>query len=163
MSSGPKTGLGEINLPPKQNGSSIMPGKVNPVIPEVVNQVAFLVIGNDTTITMAAEAGQLELNAFEPVILFRLFESITCLANAVHTLTVHCVNGITANESHCKEQLEKSVGIVTALCPYLGYKKSAEIAKEALKRGMKVKDLVLWYGLMDKEELERILDPYAMT
>jgi aspartate ammonia-lyase len=140
-----------------------MPGKVNPVIPEVVNQVAFLVIGNDTTITMAAEAGQLELNAFEPVILFRLFESITCLTNAIHTLTVHCVNGITANEQHCKEQLEKSVGIVTALCPYLGYKKSAEIAKEAAKTGERVREIVLRLGLIDEGKLDEILNPYLMT
>ena len=163
MSSGPKTGFGEINLPPKQNGSSIMPGKVNPVIPEVVSQVTFLVIGNDTTITMAAEAGQLELNAFEPVILSRLFESITCLSNAIHTLTINCITGITANEKHCEELLEKSVGIVTALCPYLGYKKSAEIAKEALAKDMRIRDLILQYGLLEKELLDKILDPYSMT
>ena len=163
MSSGPKTGFGEITLPAKQNGSSIMPGKVNPVIPEVVSQVAFLVIGNDMTVSMAAEGGQLELNAFEPVIFYKLFESMTCLTNAIKTLTVNCVEGIKANKKHCEELMHSSVGVVTALCPYIGYKKAAEIAKEALKRGMKVKDLVLWYGLMDKEELERILDPYAMT
>ncbi len=163
MSSGPKTGLGEITLPAKQNGSSIMPGKVNPVIPEVVSQVAFLVIGNDMTVSMAAEGGQLELNAFEPVIFYKLFESMTCLTNAIKTLTVNCIEGIKANKKHCEELMHSSVGVVTALCPYIGYKKAAEIAKEALKRDMKVKDLVLWYGLMDKEELERILDPYAMT
>ena len=163
MSSGPKTGLGEITLPAKQNGSSIMPGKVNPVIPEVVSQVAFLVIGNDMTIAMAAEGGQLELNAFEPVIFYKLFESLTCLANAVHTLTVNCIVGITANREHCEDLVYNSVGVVTALCPYLGYKKSAELAKEALKKNVRIKDLVLEYGLMGKEELEKILDPYAMT
>ena len=163
MSSGPRTGLGEITLPEKQNGSSIMPGKVNPVIPEVVSQVAFLVIGNDMTITMAAEGGQLELNAFEPVIFYKLFESLTCLANAVHTLTVNCIVGITANREHCEDLVYNSVGVVTALCPYLGYKKSAELAKEALKKNVRIKDLILQYGLMEKEELEKILDPYAMT
>lgn len=163
MSSGPKTGLGEITLPAKQNGSSIMPGKVNPVIPEVVSQVAFLVIGNDMTIAMAAEGGQLELNAFEPVIFYKLFESLTCLANAVHTLTVNCIVGITANREHCEDLVYNSVGVVTALCPYLGYKKSAELAKEALKKNVRIKDLILQYGLMEKEELDKILDPYAMT
>lgn len=163
MSSGPKTGLGEITLPAKQNGSSIMPGKVNPVIPEVVSQVAFLVIGNDMTIAMAAEGGQLELNAFEPVIFYKLFESLTCLANAVHTLTVNCIVGITANREHCEDLVYNSVGVVTALCPYIGYKKSAELAKEALKKNVRIKDLVLEYSLMGKEELEKILDPYAMT
>lgn len=163
MSSGPKTGFGEITLPAKQNGSSIMPGKVNPVIPEVVSQVAFLIIGNDTTITMAAEAGQLELNAFEPVIFCKLFESIVCLSNAMHTLTVNCITGIIANEKRCEELVGKSVGIVTALCPYLGYKKSAELAKEALSRDVRIRDLVLQYSLMDAKLLDKILDPYSMT
>ena len=163
MSSGPKTGLSEIVLPAKQNGSSIMPGKINPVIPEVVSQVAFLVAGNDTTITMAVEGGQLELNPFEPIIFYRLFESITCLTNAIKTFTVNCIAGIEANQDRCQELLEGSVGIVTALCPYIGYKKAAEIAKEALQRKMKVKDLVLSYGLMDKETLNKVLDPYSMT
>lgn len=163
MSSGPKTGFGEITLPAKQNGSSIMPGKVNPVIPEVVSQVAFLVMGNDTTIVMAAEAGQLELNAFEPVIFYKLFESLTCLSNAIKTLTVNCIMGITANEKRCENLLESSVGIVTALCPYLGYKKSAELAKEALAKDVKIRELILQYGLIEPELLEKILDPYAMT
>ncbi len=163
MSSGPKTGFGEITLPAKQNGSSIMPGKVNPVIPEVVSQVAFLIIGNDVTITMAAEGGQLELNPFEPVIFCKLFESITCLANAIHTMTVNCVVGITANEKRCEELVGKSVGTVTALCPYLGYKKSAELAKEALARDMRIRDLILEYGLMDEKTLDSVLDPYSMT
>ena len=163
MSSGPKAGLGEITLPAKQNGSSIMPGKVNPVIPEVVSQVAFLVIGNDMTITMAAEAGQLELNAFEPVIFYKLFESITCLTNAMDTLIVNCISGLQVNRERCAELLYSSVGMVTALCPYLGYKKCAEIAKEALKKNVSVKEVVLQDGLMDEETLDKILDPYAMT
>ena len=163
MSSGPKTGFAEIILPAKQNGSSIMPGKINPVIPEVVSQVAFMVVGNDMTVTVAAEAGQLELNAFEPVIFYRLFESITCLTNAMRTLTLNCIEGITANKERCEELVYSSVGVVTALCPYLGYKKSAELAKEALKRKRSIKDLVLEYGLMEEKELDVILDPYAMT
>ena len=163
MSSGPKTGLGEITLPAKQNGSSIMPGKVNPVIPEVVSQVAFLVVGNDTTITMAVEAGQLELNAFEPVIFYKLFESLTCLAGAVKTLTVNCIQGIIANEEHCKNLVHRSVGIITALCPYLGYEKAAKLAKEALAKNMRIRDLILQYKLMDEKQLDAILDPYAMT
>ncbi|MBQ8319964.1 MAG: aspartate ammonia-lyase [Clostridia bacterium] len=163
MSSGPKTGLSEITLPAKQNGSSIMPGKINPVIPEVVSQVAFLVIGNDMTIAMAAEGGQLELNAFEPVIFYKLFESIVCLTNAVRTLTKNCIVGITASKARCEQLTYESVGVVTALCPYLGYKKSAELAKEALKKNVKIKDLILQYGLMEEGQLARILDPYAMT
>ncbi len=163
LSSGPKTGFAEITLPAKQNGSSIMPGKINPVIPEIVSQVAFLVIGNDMSITMAAEAGQLELNAFCPVIFYKLFESITCLSNAVKTLTINCINGIIANEKRCKELVDISVGIVTALCPYLGYKKSAEIAKEALLTGVKVKDLILQKNLLDADLLETLLNPYSMT
>ncbi|MBQ7323874.1 MAG: aspartate ammonia-lyase [Clostridia bacterium] len=163
MSSGPKTGFGEITLPAKQNGSSIMPGKVNPVIPEVVTQVAFLVIGNDVTITLAAEAGQLELNAFEPVIFYKLFESLTCLTNAMHTLRVNCIDGIVANAKHCEDLVYRSVGLVTALCPYLGYKKSAELAKEALAKDIGIKDLILEYKLIDPELLDKILDPYSMT
>lgn len=163
MGSGPKTGIAEIILPAKQNGSSIMPGKINPVIPEVVSQVAFLVVGNDATITMAAEAGQLELNAFEPVIFYKLFESLTCLANAMKTLRENCIVGIQANKEHCEEEVYLSVGIVTALCPYIGYKKAAALAKEALATGSSVQALVLRDGLMEKEELEKVLDPYAMT
>lgn len=163
MSSGPKTGLEEIVLPAKQNGSSIMPGKVNPVIPEVVSQVAFAVIGNDVTVTMAAEAGQLELNAFEPVIFYKLFESFTCLTNAVKTLKVNCIDGITSNKEHCEALLYNSVGIITALCPYIGYKKSAEIAKKALKENRKVKDVIIQEKVLDEKTLEKILDPYSMT
>ena len=163
MSSGPKTGFGEINLPAKQNGSSIMPGKVNPVIPEVVSQVAFHIVGHDTTITMAAEAGQLELNAFEPVVFCNLFESITTLEKAVDTLIVNCITGITANRKHCKDLIESSAGIATALCPHIGYKASATIAKTAVKTGKSVRELVLEQGIMTEKELEEVLDPYLMT
>ena len=163
LSSGPKTGLEEIILPAMQNGSSIMPGKVNPVIPEVVTQVAFAVIGNDTTITLAAEAGQLELNAFEPVVFYKLFESLTCMKNAVKTLTVNCIEGIQSNRQRCEELLYESVGTVTALSPYLGYKKSADLAKEALKKNKKIKDLVREQKLLPDEQLEKILDPFTMT
>lgn len=163
MSSGPRTGLSEINLPARQNGSSIMPGKINPVIPEVVSQVAYLIIGHDYTITMAAEAGQLELNAFEPVLFHHLFESIDTLKEAAATLTKHCITGITANKRQCEEYIEKSVGISTALCPYIGYAKSAEIAKKSLKTGISVKELVLEEGLLKEEELKEILKPEKMT
>lgn len=163
MSSGPRTGLSEINLPARQNGSSIMPGKINPVIPEVVSQVAYLIIGHDYTITMAAEAGQLELNAFEPVLFHHLFESIDTLKEAAATLTKHCITGITANKGQCEEYIEKSVGISTALCPYIGYAKSAEIAKKSLKTGISVKELVLEEGLLKQEELKEILKPEKMT
>ena len=163
LASGPRCGLGEINLPAKQNGSSIMPGKINPVIPEVVNQVAFLVIGHDATITMAAEAGQLELNAFEPVIFYQLFESITAMSGAVDTFVSNCVLGITANEHICRENVEKSTGIVTALAPIIGYKRSAEIAKKSLRLGVNITDIIIKENIMDKEELKSILDPYKMT
>ena len=163
MSSGPKTGIGEIILPAMQNGSSIMPGKVNPVIPEVVSQVAFAVIGNDVTIAMAAEAGQLELNAFEPIIFYKLFESFTCLTNAVDTLKKNCIDGIVSNKEHCENLLYNSVGIITALCPIIGYKKSAELAKRALKENKRVKELILEEKLIDKEQLDKILNPYSMT
>lgn len=163
LSSGPKTGLEEIILPAMQNGSSIMPGKVNPVIPEVVTQVAFAVIGNDTTITLAAEAGQLELNAFEPVVFYKLFESLTCMKNAIKTLTVNCIEGIQSNRERCEELLYESVGTVTALSPYLGYKKSADLAKEALKKNKKIKDLVREQKLLPDEQLDKILDPFTMT
>ncbi|MDX8418432.1 aspartate ammonia-lyase [Absicoccus intestinalis] len=163
LSSGPKTGLAEIALPAKQNGSSIMPGKVNPVIPEVVTQVAFLVIGHDTTITMAAEAGQLELNAFEPVLFYNLFESITTLKGAVKTLIDNCIVGIVANRERSRDLLEQSVGIITALNPYIGYKKAAEIAKQAIKQNKSVREIVLAKKLLSAKELDQILDPYALT
>ena len=163
MSSGPRAGFGEINLPAKQNGSSIMPGKVNPVIPEVVNQVAFSAIGNDMTITMAAEAGQLELNAFEPIIFYCLFQSIDTIAYAVNTFVDNCVIGITANETRCRYFVENSVGIITAICPYVGYQKAAEIAKEAIKTGESVRKLIIEKGLLTKEQMDEIMDPVQMT
>ena len=163
MSSGPRAGFGEINLPAKQNGSSIMPGKVNPVIPEVVNQVAFNVIGNDVTSTMAAEAGQLELNAFEPIIFYCLFQSIDTLGYAVQTFVDNCVTGITANETRCRYFVENSVGIITAICPYVGYQKAAEIAKEAIKTGESVKKLIIEQGILTEEQMDEILDPVQMT
>ena len=163
MSSGPRCGLNEINLPPRQNGSSIMPGKVNPVIPEVVNQVAFNIMGNDLTITLAAEAGQLELNAFEPIIFWNLTHAVEFLTYAVRTLVDHCVVGITANRERCRQMVEHSVGIVTALCPHIGYEKAAEIAKRAMESGQSVRSVVLSEGLLDEAALDKILDPYAMT
>ena len=163
MSSGPRAGFGEINLPAKQNGSSIMPGKVNPVIPEVVNQVAFNAIGNDMTITMAAEAGQLELNAFEPIIFYCLFQSIDTIAYAVNTFVDNCVIGITANETRWRYFGENSVGIITAICPYVGYQKAAEIAKEAIKTDESVRKLIIEKGLLTKEQMDEIMDPVQMT
>ena len=163
LSSGPKNGFAEINLPPKQNGSSIMPGKINPVIPEVVSQVAFNVIGNDLTITMAAEAGQLELNAFEPVLFYNLFESIETLTNGISTFIDNCITGITANEDRCEELLEHSIVTVTALCPYIGYKEASDIAKESILSGKLVSQIVREKGLLSQEELETILDPSLMT
>lgn len=163
LSSGPKTGIAEILLPAKQNGSSIMPGKVNPVIPEVVSQAAFKVIGNDVTISYAAEAGQLELNAFEPVVFYSLFQSIDLMTNAVNTFRINCIDGILACEDRCEELLNGSVGIVTALNPIIGYQKAASLAKEALKSGRKVSELAVEKGYIKKEDLERILDPYQMT
>lgn len=163
MSSGPRAGFGEINLPEKQNGSSIMPGKVNPVIPEVVNQVAFNIMGNDMTITMAAEAGQLELNAFEPIVFYCMFQSIDTLTYAVRTFIDNCVSGITANETRCRYLVENSVGIITAICPHVGYQKAADIAKNAIKTGESVRNLILKEGILNEEELDQILDPVHMT
>ena len=163
MSSGPRAGFGEINLPARQNGSSIMPGKVNPVIPEVVNQVAFNIIVNDMTITMAAEAGQLELNAFEPIVFYCLFQSIDTLAYAVETFVDNCVKGITANEERCRYLVENSIGVITAICPYVGYQKAADIAKAALQTGSSIRELILKEHLLTEEELNKILDPVNMT
>lgn len=163
LSSGPKTGVAEIKLPAKQNGSSIMPGKVNPVIPEVVSQVAFNIIGNDVTVTLCAEAGQLELNAFEPVLFYNLFESIETLGRAAATFTDNCVTGITANREHCKELLEQSLVVVTALCPYIGYKKAAWLANEALRLNRPIRDLIREDGSIDDAYLEKILDPQVLT
>ena len=162
LSSGPRTGLNEITLPPMQPGSSIMPGKINPVIPEVVNQIAFKVIGNDLTVTMASEAGQLELNVFEPVIIQSVFESIGMLINGMTTLRHRCIEGIEANEERCRSLVYNSIGLVTALVPYIGYETSGEIAKEALESNKSVYDLVLEKGLFASEQLELILSPEKM-
>ena len=159
LSSGPRAGLNEINLPPVQAGSSIMPGKINPVIPEVVNQVAFEVIGNDVTVTMAAEAGQLQLNAFEPIILHSLGESITHLTAACRVLADRCVKGITANPDVTRAFVENSIGLVTALNPAIGYAAATEIAKEALATGRGVAELVLDRKLIPAERLEEMLRP----
>lgn len=163
MASGPKTGLAEINLPQQQPGSSIMPGKVNPVIPEVMNQVCFQIFGNDQTITKAAEAGQLELNVFEPVLFFNLFQSIEILKNGVNTLVENCLMGITANKDRCQELVDRSVGTITALNPHIGYKNAADIAKTSIKTGISVVDLVLERNLLTREELDIILNPFEMT
>ena len=163
LSSGPQAGFGEINLPERAAGSSIMPGKVNPIIPEVVNQIAFEVIGNDMTITMAAEAGQLQLNAFEPIIGWSLFKSIHHLSAGCKVLGEFCVPGITANEKLLAERVAKSAGLATALNPYIGYEKAAEIAKAALQQNRPVAELVLERGLLSKEQLDRILSPERLT
>ena len=162
LSSGPRCGLNEINLPPRQPGSSIMPGKVNPVIPEVVNQVCFDVIGKDVAITMAAEAGQLELNVMEPLIAYSLFTSLQRLGRSCRALRDLCVDGITANVDHCAELMKNSIGIVTALNPYIGYEHSASVAREALQSGGSVYDLVLKRGLMTQAQLDAILSPERM-
>jgi aspartate ammonia-lyase len=162
LSSGPRAGFGEINLPPMQPGSSIMPGKVNPVIPEVVNQIAFKVIGNDLTVTLASEAGQLELNVMEPVIVQSLFESIGMLTAGMKTLQIRCIEGITANEAVCRSYVSNSIGIVTALNPVLGYEICSNLAKVALRDNLSVYDLVLENNYMTKEELEEILKPENM-
>lgn len=163
LSSGPRAGLAEINLPRMAPGSSIMPGKVNPIIPEVVNQVAFQVIGNDMAITMAAEAGQLELNVMEPLIAYNLFTSIDILRRACRTLGERCVAGITANRERCRQYVEDSIGLVTALNPVLGYERASEIAKEALESGGSVYQIVLKKGYLEQEELEDLLKPENMT
>ena len=162
MSSGPRAGFAEINLPAKQNGSSIMPGKINPVIPEVVNQIAFNIIGNDATITLAAEAGQLELNAFEPIIFYCLFESLETLANGVDVFRKDCIEGITVNLDNCKDEVEKSIGIVTALCPHIGYTKASQLAKRALNEKRKVKDILIEEKIIPEENINKILDPKKM-
>lgn len=163
LSSGPRAGLAEINLPPMQPGSSIMPGKVNPVIPEVVNQACFQVIGNDTTVTLAAEAGQLQLNVFEPVIAFNIFQSVDMLTQSCIVLRERCVRGITANREHIRGIVERSIGIVTALVPYIGYERASAVAREALDTGRGVYELVLEKGWLSREKLEDILSPEAMT
>jgi aspartate ammonia-lyase len=163
LSSGPRAGLGEINLPAMQPGSSIMPGKVNPVIPEVVNQVCFDVIGGDVTVTLAAEAGQLQLNVFEPVIAYRLLHGIETLGSSCTVLRERCVAGITANPDRMRHFVEHSIGIVTALVPVIGYEHSTSVAKEALETGKGVYEVVMARGLLTRDELNRVLDPDAMT
>lgn len=163
MSSGPSTMVADILLPPRQNGSSIMPGKVNPVIPEVMNQIAFRVMGNDLTASLCAEAGQMELNAFEPVLFYSLYESITMLTQGINTLRINCVDGIQANREKLKLDMERSVGMVTALVPHIGYEKSSIIAKQALENHKPIRDLVLEAGYLSEAELTEILDPWAMT
>jgi aspartate ammonia-lyase len=163
LSSGPRAGIGEITLPAVQAGSSIMPGKVNPVIPEVVNQIAFEVIGNDVTVTMAAEAGQLQLNAFEPIIAHSLFKSLAHLTAGCRTLNDRCVKGIAANRERARRLLDESTALVTALTPYLGYAVSTEVAQEALTTGRRVDELVLSRKLMTREQLDQILRPEMLT
>ena len=158
MSSGPRTGFGEIRIPAKQNGSSIMPGKVNPVMPEVMKQIAFQIMGNDLTITMAVQSGQLELNAFYPIIMHNLYESIIILTNGVETFVKNCITGIEANEKRCINLVNGSIGIVTALAPILGYEKAAEIAKTALKTERYVKDVAIEECGMKENEISKILD-----
>ena len=163
LSSGPQAGLGEINLPAVQAGSSIMPGKVNPVIPEAVNQVAFIIAGSDVTIAFASEAGQLQLNAFEPVMAHVLLQNCTWLRRAVRTLRINCVDGITANEEHLRKAVEQSVGVVTALMPKLGYLNAANLAKEALRGGKSIRELVIERDLMSAEALDRALEPQGLS
>ena len=163
LSSGPRAGLGEINLPAVQAGSSIMPGKVNPVIPEVVNQIAFEVIGNDMTVTMAAEAGQLQLNAFEPIIAHSLFKSLAHLAAGCRTLAERCVTGVTANRERARRYVDDSTALVTALNPVIGYARASELAGEALATGKRVYDLVLEKNLLSRERLDELMTPEALT
>jgi len=163
MSSGPVTGIGEIVLPAVQPGSSIMPGKVNPSMAEMLNMVCFEVIGNDFTAMMAAQAGQLELNVMMPVIAYDLTQSLHIIANGMNAFTERLVKGIRANEERCRTLLEKSPGTALALNPFIGYEKAAEIAKEALARGVTLRQVVLERGLLSEKELEEILEPYAMT
>lgn len=163
MSSGPRTGFGEIILPAKQNGSSIMPGKVNPVMPELMKQIAYQVIGNDVTITLAVQSGQLELNAFFPIIIFNLYQSMNILTNGIQTFIENCIDGIEANEKRCKELVEKSIGIVTALAPVIGYEKSADIAKKALKTGKYVKEIIREECEFSQYEIDSILNVKNMS
>ncbi|MGE5575757.1 MAG: aspartate ammonia-lyase [Syntrophothermus sp.] len=163
MASGPRAGLGEISLPPMQPGSSIMPGKVNPVIAEVVNQAAFQIMGNDLTVTLAAQAGQLELNVMEPVLVYNLLQSLDILRNVAVVFKHRCIVGIRANAERCRELLDKSVGVVTAINPHVGYEVASQIAKEALMTGRSVRSIVLERGLLTPEELDVILSPIEMT
>jgi len=163
MASGPRAGLAEILLPARQPGSSIMPGKVNPVMPEVLNQVAFQVIGNDHTISLASEAGQLELNVMEPVLVFNLIQSISIMNNVFRAFTENCLKDIEANEERMKEYVEKSVGVLTAVNPHIGYEVAARLAREAILTGRSIRELCIEAGVLTKEQLDLILDPYEMT
>nr|WP_304212514.1 aspartate ammonia-lyase [Fredinandcohnia onubensis] len=163
MASGPRAGLGEISLPARQPGSSIMPGKVNPVMPEMINQVAFQVIGNDHTISLATEAGQLELNVMEPVLAFNLLQSLSIMNNAFRAFTDYCLSGIKANEERLKDYVERSVGLITAVNPHIGYEVASRIAREAILNGKQVRELCLLYDVLTEEELDLILNPYEMT
>ncbi|MCL6587738.1 MAG: aspartate ammonia-lyase [Anoxybacillus sp.] len=163
MASGPRAGLGEIMLPARQPGSSIMPGKVNPVMAEVVNQVAFQVIGNDQTICLASEAGQLELNVMEPVLVFNLLQSLHMMDNVFRVFTDYCLAGIEANEARLKQHVENSIGIITAINPYIGYEAASRLAREALRTGKSVRELCVENGLLNEQQLNDVLDPYAMT
>ncbi|GAE24776.1 aspartate ammonia-lyase [Halalkalibacter wakoensis JCM 9140] len=163
MSSGPKTGLNEINLPARQPGSSIMPGKVNPVMCEVINQISFQVIGNDHTISLASEAGQLELNVMEPVLVFNLLQSFSILQNGMRVFTDFAIEGLTANVDRCLEMVERSVGIVTAINPHVGYEVASRVAKEAIQSNRPIREICLERGILSEEELNEILDPKEMT
>ncbi|WP_227934992.1 aspartate ammonia-lyase [Alkalihalobacillus deserti] len=163
MSSGPRTGFNEINLPSRQPGSSIMPGKVNPVMCEVINQISFQVIGNDHTICLASEAGQLELNVMEPVLVFNLLQSFSILQNGIRVFRDYAIDGLTANIDHCRELVERSVGIITAINPHVGYEVASRVAKEAIKSGRPVREICLERGILSEEELNEILDPKEMT
>jgi aspartate ammonia-lyase len=159
LSSGPRSGLNEINLPPMQPGSSIMPGKINPVIPEVVNQVAFQVIGADVTISLASEGGQLQLNPFEPIIAYNLFQSMAMLSRAIETLTTKCIDGITANEEECARHTENSISLITAISPLIGYKIASGVAKKALKFNKTIREVLIEDKIFTKSKLDELLDP----
>lgn len=163
MSSGPRTGLGEINLPPVQPGSSIMPGKVNPVIAEMLNMVAFEVIGNDHTITMAAQASQLELNVMMPIMAYNILWSTEILKNGIKVFTDKCISGVTVNPGRCRDLSEMSLGMATILSPYIGYEAAAEVAKEAFRKGKSIREIILEKGILSKEKIDEILDPFVIT
>lgn len=163
LASGPRAGLAELTLPARQPGSSIMPGKVNPVMPEKINQVAFQVIGNDHTISLASEAGQLELNVMEPVLVFNLLQSLTIMNNGFETFTEFCLKEIMANEDRLKKYVENSVGLITAINPHIGYEKATSIAREAIIDGKSVRQLCVNYNILPESELNIILNPYEMT
>jgi aspartate ammonia-lyase len=163
LSSGPRTGFNEIVLPPVQPGSSIMPGKVNPVMAEVLNMVCFHVIGNDMTITMAAQAGQMELNVMMPIVNFNLLQSIEILANTIQLFSDRCVKGITANREQCREYAEKSVGLATILNQSIGYEVAAEVAKTSVATGKSLREIIIQKGILSESEADKILDPIKMT